>query len=163
MSVAYRVLAVEAAIPYEDVTESWDRVRDGWVRGVVADCKDAKRLAGRIVLLLDALLPQAAKEFWRGDSDGFVQLRRRCLRMASTATPAAAAAELLRVIRELELRAIEPPVPADLKLMGEGEADVYSLGHDGPLLEVPRRSALSIPRCRPRAPRAPRTSRARRS
>ena len=146
MSLAYRLLQVEQAIPYEDVGPNWRGQREAWSTQVQKSGASAKLLAKRLIQLLDALTPACINFFWNG-RDGYVRVRKVCEPIANGTRADIYGHALKPVVAEMEELAVPPPPKAEQKLMGNGAPLSLDVGDTGPELEVGQKcGALDIRR-----------------
>lgn len=134
MSLKYRILRIEYAIPFEDVTTQWRTKRESWIGKVVQSSGSAKQLAGKVTELLDALTPASIAYFWP-DTSGFASLRDRIRPLATGQTADSNGDKLEVLVSELEKRTIPPPPAAEQRLMGKGKPLTFSIGDSGPELQ----------------------------
>ena len=114
MSFKYRILRIEYAIPFEDVTAVWRGKRDNWIGGVISASSSAKLLAAKLNELLDALTPESIGYYWP-DTSGFATLRERIRPIANGKVPDPQGTKLRVLVAELEKRTIPPPPAAEAR------------------------------------------------
>jgi len=137
MSVAWRLSEVEAAIPFEDVKDSWANRREGWLTKLCVQRGNARQLATLMSLFLDSLKPKSISLLWGPDQKPFVKLREACQVIArGEALSLDPCQELLRLVAELESVAIPPPPASEMRLMGTGHPDILPIGNEGPLMNM---------------------------
>ena len=135
MSLAYRLSDVEAAIPFEDVKDTWGAKRDGWIKRIGIERADANKLASLMLVLLEYLKPKTVQFLWPDDGPAFIRLKETCKRLSNSRTSnskAETARELECAVKELETVAIPPPPAVERSLLGQGKPLTLALGDDGP-------------------------------
>lgn len=135
MSLAYRISDLEAAIPFQDVKDTWGAKRGGWIKRIGIERADANKLASLVLVLLEHLKPTTVQFLWPDDVPTFIRLKETCKRLSNSRTSnskAETAQELEGAVKELEGVAIPPPPAVERSLLGQGEPLSLALGDDGP-------------------------------
>ena len=137
MSVAWRLSEVEAAIPFEDVRDSWANRREAWLTKLFTHRHDARRLGQLMNSFLDALKPQSISMLWSHNIRKFAQLRESCQSVGSGEKASGdLSKELHLVLGQLEAVALPPTRESELRLLGRGRPDELSIGDDGPDIKI---------------------------
>lgn len=134
MSLWYRILKIEYAIPFEDVVNGWRFKRDTWIKNVIRSRHSAKQLAASVIELLDALTPASISYFWP-DSSGFTAMRNSLLTITNGEISDPTGAKLEPMILQLEEHVIPPPPAVEQRLMGNGKPLTFKIGDNGPVLK----------------------------
>ena len=141
-SISYRLVCIEASIPYEDVREYWAPKRAQWLKEVWLARSSVPQLARLLEELVSALTDKARQSLWSGHMDSYHKLQAQCVRLSSERhdgpTPRRAVAELRKMVADFLAHAVEEdpslPTPED---MGSHEApEELEFADDGPVLEV---------------------------
>ena len=141
-SISYRLVCIEASIPYEDVREYWAPKRAQWLKEVWLARSSVPQLARLLEELVSALTDKARQSLWSGHMDSYHKLQAQCVRLSSERhdgpTPRRAVAELRKMVADFLAHAVEEdpslPTPEDV---GSHEApEELEFADDGPILEV---------------------------
>lgn len=135
MSLSYRLLWVENAIPYEDVEASWRDYRETWITELRGSCDSISTLARLLLDLLKAFTPACVRFLW-SEAGGYKKMCTQCASLSSKHVSDPTGQKLQDVMMNLEIRALPKPPEAELQLMGDGKPDTYLLGEQGPELPI---------------------------
>ena len=129
MSLPHRLLAIETAIAFEDVHDSWRFAREAWLCEVVAAAREPQTLAALTLQLLGALTAGCIAHYWKQPAR-FKKLTETAAQLARSTRDSTGAA-VKAVIAELEA-AITPPDDADgdVSLRKAAASGVVGLGPD---------------------------------
>lgn len=134
MSLAFRLLKIEAAIPYDDVAPSWPKIREDWSLAVFENRADPGKMAVHLIRLLKSLKPACIAYFWK---DGAPSWKKMISKLEAIKGPdPKGAVPLKAIVTDFESRAVPAPPESERALMGSGRPVELELGDDGPTFEV---------------------------
>ncbi len=133
MSLLHRLLALEAAVPFEEVAHTWPVRRQAWADAAVdaQSKRSSPALAKLLAELLALFTPDAVKLYWRKKADHTATIKAtRAIANNLASDPRGEA--LHNLLNRLYDRIMPKPSKADLKLMSNGKPDHYLLDSDAP-------------------------------
>jgi len=122
MSLSYRIQAVEAAIPFEDVTPSWRRRREPWALGVAAHAGSPEKLAAHAAELLRCLTKKSVAAMYSTRA-AYEKLCAALTDIASGRVADPQGVALQRAVAALEGVTLSPPIEAEKEMLDTGRPD----------------------------------------
>jgi hypothetical protein len=148
MSLAFRLAAIEASIPFEDVLPLWRDRREPWAIEVAAQARSATALSVLAVELLESLTDESIAQLFPSRA-AYTRFCRRFKNVAEAVpNPMPPGEQLKRGIKAFEELALPPPRESEKPLLDKGRAEELELEDPGPECQVGERCvALDIRLC----------------